>query len=93
MTHSSYSEKTFITTNGVPHGTLNASCSTVHLHSWIYWSFLPPWSPHYVSGSATPEEVANLIGERERGVSEKVLTDISWLPQENKGHCRACQND
>lgn len=85
MTHSSYSEMTFITANGVPHGTLTGCCSTVHLHSWTYWNFLPPWSPHY-TGSATPE-VANVIAERAQGVSEKVLTGVSWLPQENKGHC------
>lgn len=46
----------------------------------------PPRSPPRAPGGVTPSEVADLIGERTRGVSEKVLTDISWPPQGNKGH-------
>lgn len=53
----------------------------------------PPCSPPCISGGVIPREVADLIGERTRGVSEKVLTDISWPPQGNKGHRQACQND
>jgi len=54
---------------------------------------MPPRSPPRLPGGITPSKVSDRLGERTRGVSEKVLTDISWPPQGNKGHRRACQND
>ena len=94
MTHSSYSEMTYSSQLMGAHMAPQLDAAPLPISQLALLEFPPPpRSPPYVSGGVTPSEVADLIGERTRGVSEKVLTDISWPPQGNKGHRRACQND
>lgn len=85
MTHSSYSEMTYSSQLMGAHMApqLNTAPLPISLLALLEFSLC---SPPHVSDDVTPSEVADLIGEGTRGVSEKVLTDISWLPQGNKGH-------
>lgn len=85
MTHSSYSEMTYSSQLMGTHMAPQLDAAPVPLSQLTLLELPPCTSPH-VPDSVTPREVADLIGERTRGVSEKVLTDISWLPQGNKGH-------
>lgn len=92
MTHSSYSEMSYSSQLMGAHMAPQLDAAPLPISQLTLLEF-PPCSPPHISDGVTPSEVADLIGERTRGVSEKVLTDISWLPQGNKGHRQACQND
>lgn len=85
MTHSSYSEMTYSSQLMGAHMAPQLDAGPLAISQLILLEF-PPCSPLHVSDGVTPSEVADLTGERTQGVSEKVLTDISWLPQGNKGH-------
>lgn len=85
MTHSSYSEMTYSSQLMEAHMAPQLDAAPLPISQLTVLEF-PPCSLLHVPDGVTPSEVADLIGEGTRGVAEKVLTDISWLPQGNKGH-------
>lgn len=85
MTHASYSEMTYSSQLVGSHMAPQLHAAPLPISQLALLEF-PPCSPPHISGGVTPSEVADLIGKGTREVSEKVLTDISWPPQGNKGH-------